>query len=95
MEIWNSHFECMDREDLRQIQSERLRKTVERVYFNVPFYRHKMQEAGLGPENIRSIDDIIKLPFTTKTDLRDNYPYGLFAAPMSEIVRLHATSGTT
>ena len=85
----------MDREELRQVQSERLRKTVERVYFNVPFYRHRMQEAGLGPENIRTIDDISKLPFTTKSDLRDNYPYGLFAVPMSEIVRLHATSGTT
>lgn len=85
----------MDRDELKKVQNERLRTTVERVYFNVPFYRHKMQEAGLGPESIKSIDDISKLPFTTKTDLRDNYPYGLFAVPMSEIVRLHATSGTT
>jgi len=95
MEIWNRHFECMDRDEIRQIQGERLRETVERVYFNVPYYRSKMQQAGLGPESIQSIDDIAKLPFTTKTDLRDNYPFGLFAVPMSEIVRVHASSGTT
>lgn len=95
MKIWNRHFECMDRDELRSIQSERLRETVERVYFNVPYYRHKMQESGLGPESIRSIDDITRLPFTTKNDLRDNYPFGLFAVHMSEIVRLHASSGTT
>jgi len=85
----------MDRGDLRQVQNERLRETVERVYFNVPYYRHKMQEAGLGPESINSVEDLTKLPFTTKVDLRDNYPFGLFAVPMSEIVRLHASSGTT
>ena len=95
MEIWNRHFECMDREALRSEQGERLRETVERVYFHVPFYRQKMQERGLGPENIQSLDDISKLPFTIKNDLRDNYPFGLFASPMSEIVRLHASSGTT
>jgi phenylacetate-CoA ligase len=85
----------MDRDGIRHVQSERLRETVERVYFNVPYYRNKMQEAGLGPESIDTIDDISKLPFTTKTDLRDNYPFGLFAVPMSEIVRVHASSGTT
>jgi phenylacetate-CoA ligase len=85
----------MDRNGISRVQSERLRETVERVYFNVPYYRNKMQEAGLGPESIQSIDDIVKLPFTTKQDLRDNYPFGLFAVPMSEIVRLHASSGTT
>ena len=95
MEIWNRHFECMDRQELRKIQQERLLETVERVYFNVPYYRRKMQEAGLGPESIRSTDDLNKLPFTTKQDLRDNYPFGLFAVPMSEIVRVHASSGTT
>ncbi|HLP73578.1 MAG TPA: phenylacetate--CoA ligase [Bacteroidales bacterium] len=94
-EIWNPHFECMDREGLSKIQSERLKETVERIYFNVPYYRHKMQEAGLGPERINSIEDISKLPFTTKNDLRENYPFGLFAVPMSEIVRVHASSGTT
>jgi phenylacetate-CoA ligase len=95
MEIWNRHIECMSREDLRRVQSERLKETVERVYFNVPYYRAKMQEAGLGPESINTIDDLSKLPFTTKVDLRDNYPFGLFAVPMSEIVRVHASSGTT
>jgi len=95
MEIWNRPFECMDRNGIRHVQSERLRETVERVYFNVPYYRDKMQKAGLGPENIKSIDDIAKLPFTTKQDLRDNYPFGLFAVPMREIVRVHASSGTT
>jgi len=95
MEIWNRHFECMDRDGIRHVQSERLRETVERVYFNVPYYRNRMQEAGLGPENIQTIDDLAKLPFTTKPDLRDNYPFGLFAVPMSEIVRVHASSGTT
>ena len=95
MEIWNSHFECMERDELRKVQNERLMETVERVYFNVPYYRHKMQEAGLGPESIRSLDDLARLPFTSKQDLRDNYPFGLFAVPMSEIVRIHASSGTT
>jgi phenylacetate-CoA ligase len=85
----------MNRDELRHIQGERLRETVERVYFNVPYYRNMMQEAGLGPESIQSIDDLRKLPFTTKHDLRDNYPFGLFAVPMSEIVRVHASSGTT
>jgi phenylacetate-CoA ligase len=95
MEIWNRHFECMDRNELRRVQGERLRETVERVYFNVAHYRHKMQEAGLAPESIQGIEDIAKLPFTTKLDLRDTYPFGMFALPMSEIVRLHASSGTT
>jgi phenylacetate-CoA ligase len=85
----------MDREGIRKVQTERLREIVERVYFNVPYYRQKMQEAGLGPENIQTIDDLSKLPFTLKQDLRDNYPFGLFAVPMSEIVRVHASSGTT
>ena len=85
----------MDRDELREIQSERLRETVERVYYNVPYYRNKLQERGLGPDNIKSIDDISKLPFTTKSDLRDTYPFGMFAVPMSEIVRIHASSGTT
>ncbi len=85
----------MNRDELRSVQSERLRETVDRVYFNVPYYRSMMQQAGLGPESIRTIDDLHKLPFTTKLDLRDNYPFGLFAVPMSEIVRVHASSGTT
>jgi len=93
--IWNPHFETMSREDMRQVQSERLRDAVERVYYNVPYYREKMQSQGLGPEHIKSVDDLSKLPFTVKQDLRDNYPFGLFAVPMSEIIRVHASSGTT
>lgn len=95
MEIWNRYFECMDRAELRRIQTERLRETIERAYFNVPYYRNKMQELGLGPESFSSINDLRKFPYTTKQDLRDNYPFGLFAVPMSEIVRIHASSGTT
>ncbi|MFI3281165.1 MAG: phenylacetate--CoA ligase [Rikenellaceae bacterium] len=93
--IWNKTKECMSREKMRELQNERLRKTVHRVYHNTPFYREKMQQMGLTPDDIQTIDDIVKLPFTTKQDLRDNYPYGLFAVPMSEIVRIHASSGTT
>ena len=93
--IWNPTFECMTREDMRRCQSRRLTDMVERIYHNVPFYRNKMQEIGIHPEDIQSVDDLSKLPFTTKQDLRDNYPYGLFAVPMSEIVRVHASSGTT
>ena len=93
--IWNESIECMDRESLRKIQGIRLKKTVERVYHDTPFYRRKMQELGIAPDDINSIDDIVKLPFTTKYDLRDNYPFGLCAVPMSQIVRIHASSGTT
>lgn len=93
--IWNQTFECMSREDMRACQSRRLMDMVERVYHNVPFYRNKMQELGLHPEDIRGVDDLKRLPFTTKQDLRDNYPFGLFAVPQSEIVRVHASSGTT
>jgi len=93
--IWNEKIECASREDMEAIQSERLRETVNRIYHNVPAYRKKMQEVGLTPGDIHGISDLHKLPFTIKTDLRDNYPYGLFTVPMSEIVRLHASSGTT
>ena len=93
--IWNEKIECISREELRALQSERLIELVKRVYNNVPFYRQKMDDLGINPSHILSIDDITKLPFTYKTDLRDNYPFGLFAAPMKEIVRVHASSGTT
>lgn len=93
--IWNTNKECMPREQMRELQSKRLQKLVNYVYHNVPFYRTKMQEKDLLPDDIRSIDDITLLPFTTKQDLRDNYPYGFRAAPPSEIVRVHASSGTT
>ncbi len=93
--IWNEHFECMDRQELTRVQSERLVNMVERLYYNVPFYRKKFQELGMDPGDVKSIDDLKKLPFTTKQDLRDNYPFDLFATPMSDIVRVHASSGTT
>lgn len=93
--IWNEKIECMSRENLRKIQSENLKVVVKRVYDNVPFYKKRMDEQKVKPSDIQSIDDIVKLPFTYKTDLRDNYPFGLFAAPMKDIVRVHASSGTT
>ena len=93
--IWNRPMETMDREKLAKLQGERLHKTIQRVYKNVPMYRQRMQEKGLDPNDIRTIDDLKYLPFTQKTDLRDNYPFGLFAASRDEIVRLHASSGTT
>lgn len=93
--IWNETKECMSREDLTLLQSARLRKLVDYVYHNVEFYRKKMQAVGLLPGDIKGIEDITKLPFTTKDDLRENYPFGLFAVPQSEIVRIHASSGTT
>ena len=93
--IWNEARECMSREEMSNLQSSRLKKAVNRVYHNVEPYRKRMQEAGLEPGDISGIEDITKLPFTTKDDLRDNYPFGLFAVPLSEIVRVHASSGTT
>ena len=93
--IWNESKECMSRDELANLQSARLRKMVDRVYHNVEYYRKKMQELGLEPGDIRGIEDLNKLPYTTKQDLRDNYPFGLFAVPRTEIVRIHASSGTT
>ncbi len=93
--IWNEARECMDREQMAIMQGKRLAKQVSNVYHNVPFYRKKMQELGLEPGDIKGIEDITKLPFTTKQDLRDNYPFGLLAVPKSQIVRVHASSGTT
>ena len=93
--IWNNNKECMPREQMRELQGKRLHKIVDYVYHNVPFYRDKLQQMDIKPEDITSIDDITKLPFTTKQDLRDNYPFGLQAAPQSEVIRFHASSGTT
>lgn len=95
MLYWNQSRECMPREEMQKLQNERLIKTVKRVYHNVPFYRARMQEKGIEPGDIKGIEDLPKLPFTYKQDLRDNYPFGTFAAPLSEIVRIHASSGTT
>ena len=85
----------MSRDEMHDLQGKRLVKLVKYVYTNVKFYREKMQAMGIEPGDIHGIEDIVKLPFTTKQDLRDNYPYGLQAAPASEIVRVHASSGTT
>ncbi len=93
--IWNETKECMSRDEIHNLQSARLKKMVSHVYHNVEFYRKKMQQMGLEPGDITGIDDLNKLPFTTKSDLRDNYPFGLFAVPQSEVVRIHASSGTT
>ncbi len=93
--IWNEKYETMSRGEMRKWQGIKLGEMVERVYHNVPFYREKMQELNIVPEDIKTVGDLSRLPFTTKQDLRDNYPYDLFATPMSEIVRVHASSGTT
>ena len=93
--IWNESKECMSRDEMTHLQGKRLVKLVDRVYHNVEFYRKKMQKLGVEPGDIKGIEDITKLPFTTKNDLRDNYPFGLFAVPQSQIVRIHASSGTT
>ena len=88
-------FETMPREDLETIVLRRLKATIGRIYSNVPFYRRKLEENGITPDDIRSLEDLQRIPFTTKEDLRDNYPYGMFAVPMDNVVRIHASSGTT
>jgi phenylacetate-CoA ligase len=93
--FWEPDNEGMHREELEQLQLERLQATLNRVYGRVPFYRRQLDAAGVAPEDVVSLGDLARLPFTTKADLRDNYPYGLFAVPMREVVRIHASSGTT
>ncbi|RII27920.1 MAG: phenylacetate--CoA ligase [Geobacter sp.] len=93
--IWDAEYECMPREDLAQLQLERLQATLNRVYKNVTCYRNKFNELGIVPEDVQSLEDLQKLPFTTKEDLRLNYPYGMFAVPLREVVRIHSSSGTT
>ncbi|MEE0944140.1 MAG: phenylacetate--CoA ligase [Clostridia bacterium] len=95
MGIFQPEKECMDREQLKKLQLERLQATVKRCYDNVAVFRERMNEKGLSPDDVKSLDDLAKLPFTTKQDLRDYYPYDLFAAPMKDIVRIQASSGTT
>lgn len=92
---YDPEHETMSRDRLAELQLQRLQATVKRVYQSVPFYRNAFKARGLEPGDIKSLDDLRKLPFTCKQDLRDNYPYGLFAAPMDQIIRLHASSGTT
>ncbi|MBQ3222988.1 MAG: phenylacetate--CoA ligase [Clostridia bacterium] len=93
--IWNPEAECMDRGQIRELQEEKLRKTVRRMYENVPLYRSRMQEKGLEPGDIRTLDDLRHLPFIDKPDLRDEFPFGLFSSPKSDIVRIQGSSGTT
>lgn len=93
--IWNRPKECMNAEEKHNLQSVRLSKLVENLYHSTPFYRNKLQELDIYPQDIECVGDIKHLPFTSKDDLRENYPYGLFAVPMSQILRLHASSGTT
>lgn len=92
---WEKELETMPREKLAEIQLQRLRQTIDRVYNKVPFYRQAMDRLNVKPEDFKSLEDVQKLPFTTKQDLRDNYPFGMFAVPMEEVVRVHASSGTT
>lgn len=95
MNYWEEEKECMSRSDLEQLQLERLQSTLFRVTTHVPFYRKRFKEEGIDPDGFTSLADLRKLPFTTKDDLRTNYPYGLFAVPLRDIVRVHASSGTT
>ena len=92
--IWSKE-ETLPREEIEKIQLERLKETVARVYANVEPYRKKMDDAGIKPEDVQSLDDLKRLPFVTKQDMRDNYPFGLFAVPKDKLVRIHASSGTT
>ena len=95
MPIWDQHFETMGRQDMRQVQLERLQRTVNRAYRNVTFYHELFDRLALAPEDFQSLEDLRRLPFTTKDNLRDAYPYGMFGVPLREIVRIHASSGTT
>jgi phenylacetate-CoA ligase len=93
--MYNKKVENLPLEELRKLQNVRLSSLVKRVYNNVPFYKKQFDEKGIHPNDIRTVDDLHKLPFTKKTDLRDNYPYKMFAKPMDQIARIHASSGTT
>lgn len=95
MKFWNEDIECATPEFIKELQTERMRELVFRVYNNVPFYKEKFDKRGIKPEDIRTLKDFEKLDFTVKTDLRDTYPYGLFATPMRDIIRIHGSSGTT
>lgn len=95
MPIWNRKMECISRSDLKELQLKKMKKLVRYVYENVKFYRDKLDALGFKPSDFKKIEDIRKLPFTSKDDLRDNYPYGMFAVPLRDVVRIHASSGTT
>jgi len=93
--IWNPRYECIDRKELEEIQLERLKHLVKRLYERLPFYKKKLDKAGVKPYQIKSLDDLRLLPFTTKDELRQGYPYGLFTAPLEDIIEFHISSGTT
>ncbi len=93
--IWNESIETLPREDLRALQFYRLRRTLRHAYENIPAYKKKFDEAGVTPDSLKCLEDLRKFPFTTKDDLRDNYPFGLFAVPLKDVVRVHSSSGTT
>ncbi len=93
--IWNDEFETLPREAIEALQFKRLKQTLEKVYATVPFYRESFRRANVTPDMIKTLDDLRRVPFTLKQDMRDNYPYGLFAVPLEQIVRIHASSGTT
>ena len=95
MAFYQKEIECMPREELRKLQSERLCWQVNRMYERVELFRKRMDEKGLKPSDIKGVEDLHKLPFSYKQDLRDTYPYGMFAVPMKDVVRVHASSGTT
>jgi len=95
MKYWNEKIETMPAEEMRKLQLENLKKTVKWVYDKIPFYKNKFDELGLKPEDLKELEDLSKLPFTARTDLRDNYPFGLCAVPLAEVIRIHASSGTT
>jgi len=93
--IWDETYECMPRAEIQQLQLERLQATVNRAARNVAFYEKEFEDLGIYPEDIQSLEDIQRLPFTQKQDLRDSYPYEMFAVPLREVVRIHQSSGTT
>jgi len=95
MPIWNAEYECMDREALGELQLRRLQATVSWVYERVPYYRQELEAAGVRPRDVKSLEDIKRLPFTDKQTMRDTYPFGLFAVPLDDVVRIHSSSGTT
>ncbi len=95
MAIWNQRYETMPRDELQQVQLERLQAIVNRAYENVAFYKRLFDQAGISPEDIRSLDDLSRLPLTTRENLRDGYPYDAFAVPLRDVVRIHSSSGNT
>ena len=95
MNYWQSEYETMNPEEMKKLQLRRLQQSLNLVYDNVPFYKQKFKEAGITPDDIKTLEDVSKVPFTRKTDLRDNFPFGLFAAKLDDIVRIHSSSGTS